>query len=53
MLARCRRKLKKTFGGESLRQFSCRRKLKKTFGGESLRQFRKVFRKLRWLESSG
>jgi hypothetical protein len=31
----------------------CRRKLKKTFAGESLRQFRKVFRKLRWLESSG
>jgi hypothetical protein len=31
----------------------CRRKLKKTFAGESLRPFRKVFRKLRWLESSG
>jgi hypothetical protein len=31
----------------------CRQELKKTFAGEWLRQFRKVFRKLRWLESSG
>jgi hypothetical protein len=31
----------------------CPRKLKKIFADESLRQFRKVFRKLRWLESLG